>query len=363
MLAVFATSIWWLDILKKAAALRGVGDFFAFLWVDVLAVAALAVVSVWIERRRLAREWTAAPPCGLAFHRFAAWAIVATLLLTTGAGLIADLMSDSFGITPLLAWAAWFAAAIVATACLWDPAHVGESLRDSQSRLGETRPRGPVACLYCVGLIAVGMYLDGLDLHAPLFHWALANALAAYSLATSGLWSVRDKLRAVAARLGVPTAASGSLSETADFASRRDAATWLGGGHGWLVSPTFSSAIGVLLLVTWIELTMPSFTSEWWPRMRLARRRSRLACWPAARCGLRCNTWRSVGRAVCRGVWLGLAAARFRGALAASAGCHGGRAAAVVVVYGFGLVKFLSAKTNGRGPPSDSCRSPVWRLA
>src|SRR5207244_3556574 len=129
-------------------------------------------------------------------------------------------------------WAACVAAAITAAACLWDPSI-----------------RWPVACLYCVGLIAVGMYLDGLDFHSPLFQWALANALAAYSLATSGLWSNRDKLSAVAASLRVPVATASR------FEPQKSLATWEGAGHAWLVPANFAIGVGVLLLVTWIELT------------------------------------------------------------------------------------------------------------
>jgi hypothetical protein len=250
VLVVVATSIWWLDMLKKAAAMRGPGDFFAFLWTNVLAVAAMAVVSVWVERRRKTSSDVPIPLLrGIAFHRVAAWAIVAALLLTTGIGLIADLLNDSFTINQPLAWGAWLGAMIAAAACLWDPA-----------------VRWPIACLYCVGLVAVGMYLDGLDLRAPLFHWALALALASYSLATSTLWYLRDNLRAIAARLGVPAATEfasrkdattwGSLSETAKSEFRRSSATWEDAAHGWLVPVNFVIGLAVLLLVVLVELTM-----------------------------------------------------------------------------------------------------------
>ncbi len=119
------------------------------------------------------------------------------LVLTTAAGLVADLFDSSFSVSWTLAWAAWVAAAFVATACLWDP-----------------EVRWAAACLYGAGLIAVGLYLDGLNLCAPLFHWALANALAAYSLATSALWSVRDRFRHTAARLGVPMATEQFVGHT-----------------------------------------------------------------------------------------------------------------------------------------------------
>ncbi len=71
---------------------------------------------------------------------------------------------------------------------------------------------------------------------------ALANALAAYSLATSALWSVRERLSAVVSRLGAP--AEASPNET---------------GHGWLVSANILIGVIVLLLVWLIELTMHGF--------------------------------------------------------------------------------------------------------
>jgi hypothetical protein len=168
------------------------------------------------------------PVGALAFHRFAAWAIVVVMLMTTGVGLLADLRDRPIEVSELLAWAAWLAALITALACRWDPA-----------------VRWPVACLYCVGLIAVGIYLDGLNFRAPMFHWALALGLAAYSLATSGLWSVRDRLGGMFAKWGVPAAAR----------AKPQAA-----GHGWLV--TANSLLGLigLALVWWIEVTIPEFT-------------------------------------------------------------------------------------------------------
>lgn len=230
-----AMTILWIEWGSKLSYFSGLDGGFEFLWINVLAAALLAVISVWIERRHeLAQRQsisesdleTAVRPRrrGVPFHRFAAWAIVVVMILTTAAGLIADLFESSFTVSWTLAWAAWVAAAIVAAACLWDL---------------EVRWSG--ACLYGVGLIAVGLYLDRLDLHAPLFHWALANALAAYSLATSALWSVRDRLRNTAARLGLPMAPEQPA------------------GHGWLVVANLLIGVGVLLLVWLIEITMPNF--------------------------------------------------------------------------------------------------------
>lgn len=252
-------SILWLDWGNQFSATSGIGEAGEFLWINVLATAAIAVWSVLVRRRPLtvrqplplvtgeppappttqvapatqlrpttqgapaARRWSTPTALrGIAFHRFAAWAMVAVLLLTTGAGTFADLMGDPFAVSRPLAWVAWAAAAVAAFACWWDPA-----------------VRWPVACLYCVGLIAVGIYLDGLDFRTPMFQWALALALAAYSLATSGLWSVRDRLAAMARKWGVPRAVSS--------------------GQGWLVTANMLLGVAVLTLVWWIEITIPQF--------------------------------------------------------------------------------------------------------
>jgi hypothetical protein len=239
-LMIPAISILWLDWGRQFSATSGLGELCEFLWVNVLAVALVALVSVWIERRQLA------PPAddfrrrrGLGFHRFAAWAIVATLMLTTVMGLAADFAGQSYGVSIPLAWTAWLAGAVVALACLWDP-HV----------------RWSVACLYCVGLAAVGIYLDGLNFRTPMFQWALANALAAYSLGTSALWAARGWLRAVVARSGMP------LGEVAKPQAAVTGRTWEGSGHGWLVPANLVLGGFSLCLVVYIELALPDFTQR-----------------------------------------------------------------------------------------------------
>jgi hypothetical protein len=121
-LFVPAASIFWLDWADQFSPTRGFGRVAEFLWINVIAAAAMAIVSVVVVRRsnrvRESSRWSA----GLTFHRFAAWAIVATLLLTTGAGLISDLGNESFSVSMPLAWAAWLAAAAAARCCGWDPA-------------------------------------------------------------------------------------------------------------------------------------------------------------------------------------------------------------------------------------------------
>jgi hypothetical protein len=141
MLLNVAVTIWWFESgYRLTGTPLGNGADLEWLWFNVLALAVMGLVSVWIERRRIL---TAAeqPPrwLGLALHRFAAWLIVVVLMLGTTSGLLSDLFGAPLVVNFLLVWAAWLASATLAVACLWDPA-----------------VRWPVACLYCLGLTAVG---------------------------------------------------------------------------------------------------------------------------------------------------------------------------------------------------------------
>lgn len=255
-LANVAVSIWWIDQGQKLTATRGRGELPEFIWINAIAAAAMAVVSVWVERfgtgqwpvplgrsgsQNIGSDRVTEPVAPadvrwrrLSYHRFAAWTIAILLLLLTAGRLLGDFEGNVIRASAALGWIAWCAAVVAAVACWWD-----------------IRSRWPVACLYTVGLVSVGMYLDGLDFRPPMFFWALAMALAAYALATSYLWSRREGLRKALARWGVPNAVS--ITEQ-QFPSAHVYA-----GHGGLIVANGLLAAAVLLLVTWIEITMPEF--------------------------------------------------------------------------------------------------------
>jgi hypothetical protein len=183
---------------------------------------------------------------GIGFHRFAAWAIAFALALTTCTGLAADFAGGSFGVSPWLAWAAWLAGTLVALACLWDPA-----------------VRWPVACLYCLGLTAMGIYLDGLNFRTPMFQWALANALAAYSLATSALWAARGWLRVMFSVVRKDESIADRMTFSAsDSALPPTLTRFENSGHGWLVPANLLVGGFVLCLVVFIQLTVADFTQR-----------------------------------------------------------------------------------------------------
>lgn len=230
----FAVSLWWIEDGFALTGSNGLARAAEFLWVNLLTAVLMAVVSVCVERGRILSDRPDAR--GLGLHRFAAWAIVATLLFTTGFGLYADAFGHSINVFWPLGWAAWLAAAVAAIACWWDPA-----------------VRWPIACLYCVGLLGVGMYLDVLNFRDEMFRWALTTALGAYTLATSFLWNRRDTIRTTADRLGVPFAPEAIDMEELPVTART------GSGHSWLVSVNSLLAVVVFVLAVWVVLTADEF--------------------------------------------------------------------------------------------------------
>ena len=201
-----------------------------------------------------------------------------------------------------------------------------------------------MAALYCVGLAGVGIFLDGINVRPPLFHWALALALAAYSLATSALWSVRDRLRDVAVRWGVPVdgEANPPLDKLETDRQAVGGAWFEAQGHGWLVPMNFLLGTCVLLLVIWIELTMERFSERMVAAYAIGAQAFALGL--LARGAVRTSlqylalVWGVLFAVAFGWAWLApdLPAPWLHRLVVSVAAL-----ALMVVVYGFGLVKFL----------------------
>ncbi len=121
------------------------------------------------------------------FHRVAAAIAIVGCVAVVTLGLLADAVRESLSPHAPLGWLALAAAAVGAAACLWDE-----------------RAKAPVLGLYVLGLVAIGMTLDRFDLEPRMIAWMGTVALAAYTIATSYLWSRRDGLLAGAARAAHP---------------------------------------------------------------------------------------------------------------------------------------------------------------
>lgn len=215
---------WW-------KALSG-GDLRVFAWTyaNLLAMAAPAAAWLWLERRWIAPRRAALPTAFyLPAHRPLVWLAVLVVILATGLGLLSDFPGGRGLATELpLRYAMLLAVGVATLALFWD---------------AQAREAGAV--LYIFGLALVGTYLDRLNLAGERLVWASAMGLAAFTLASSYLWSRRESFFAVGARFKLPT-----YQTNAD-----DAAPWL-------VLLNLAVIAVVVTLAYWAELAMPLWTDR-----------------------------------------------------------------------------------------------------
>jgi hypothetical protein len=167
---------------------RGFGDaLLQFIEVNVIAISLPAIAWVLLEILVVRRKEEEQPTRSVGFHRVAAAVAVVGMVALVAVGLAADAAGESIQHIDWLGWAALAAAMIAATACLWDD-----------------RAKLPVAGLYVLGLVGVGMILDHFDLPARMIGWTGTMILAAYAIGTSYLWSRRGGLLDIADRLRIP---------------------------------------------------------------------------------------------------------------------------------------------------------------
>ena len=137
-------------------------------------------------------------------------------------GLFADAQQAKvLDVAPWMPWTALAVVAVAAVACLWD-----------------ARAVDSIAGLYVLGLVAVAILVDTFNLTPPWLLWTGNMVLAAYALATSYLWSRREGLRTLAARLRIPVVAEHELA-----------------GLTWLVPCNLLLVAAVVVLTGIVELT------------------------------------------------------------------------------------------------------------
>ena len=244
ILANMSVGLWWIESGSILTISRGFAQLIDFVLVNIIVTATISMVSVLLERMRfftmheIPKEAThksnRQQSSGLiGFHRVATWGCI--LSLGTVAGLY--LLSDFYGRSSNVNWA-FYGGALAATilaviACFWD-----------------AKTRYPVASFYCTGIVANSMFLDSLNAKGHLFAWCETLLLASFALATSYLWSQRDKLRNLATQLGAPLA-----PEHKNQPHSRD-------GQTWLVAANYSLSLLLVALVFWIELTFPAYAQR-----------------------------------------------------------------------------------------------------
>jgi hypothetical protein len=165
--------------------LHDVLDVDFFCW-NIVLLALPGPLWLAIERLRIAPRRFASMFQLPAVHRLTTSLSVFLLVYVVGTGLWNDALGHPVAAQMTFQWLALAATSITVFACLWD-----ESGRDA------------LALLYIVGLSACGMVLDGFDLEPKWLLWTGTMLLAAYALATSYLWSQRERFHTLANRLGI----------------------------------------------------------------------------------------------------------------------------------------------------------------
>jgi hypothetical protein len=226
LLLNIAVSLWW----QQSGSGRGIDAIL----INVLALA--APVIAWVALQRATDRSAHASQSAMrmpGFHRvagsvgvFVMFCITLNALLSQRAGWPGSIENR------LLLWAALASTAVAVVACLWD-----------------SRTRFTVAHLYLLGLVGVGLLLEGLGLENEQFDWALTLIIAAHSLGTSYLWSRRGGLWELASRLGAP------MRKYANSASSRP-------GLAWMIPANLLLALLVTLSALRIELTFDNFQTR-----------------------------------------------------------------------------------------------------
>lgn len=201
--------------------------FFTWLFSNVLAMAAPVAAWLWLERYWIAPHRAATPtPFYLPAHRPLAWGAVLLMALATALGVLSDYDGGHGLATEMpLRYATLAAVGIAALALFWD-----------------VRAREAGAVLYLFGLVLVGTYIDRLNLVGDRLVWAGVMGLAAFTLASSYVWSRRARFFAAGARFKLP----------AYEAQADDAAPWL-------VLLNLAVISAVVTLAYWAELAMPNW--------------------------------------------------------------------------------------------------------
>ena len=155
--------------------------------------------------------------------------ILMTLAVATG--LLRDLAQEPHAMHPWLYGAAITSVLIAVASSLWDPT-----------------ARRAVAMLYVAGLVAIGAALDISfavnRLDTRMLFWLGTMFASAYALATSYLWSIRAGLKTIAAKLGMPAAATDeTAAEQGGDAAQRGSES----AAGWLVAANYLLAVLVVV--------------------------------------------------------------------------------------------------------------------
>ena len=214
-----AATIWWIVHWRQTSDLTGIAAVAQCARINVIALAVAGLAALAIEARLW--HWAQNRPNNVAPHQFVAMLALLVLVVATATALVGDAFEKPLAGTALPAWSALLAVAALLIACLWDALAVWA-----------------LPAIYAVGLLAVGMLLDGFDLSQRWLLWWAAMATAGYAVLTSGLWAARGTWLPWTEGLRLPEHADASADE------RR-----------WLVTANLTAAVAVAAVSCWVVRT------------------------------------------------------------------------------------------------------------
>jgi hypothetical protein len=189
LLCNVAVTVWWIDYGARLVVAGSALGEEAFVCVNVVVLAGLVPLWVFLGRRR------ALPVRRLPSIQGVATALAFWLMFATCA---VGLMIASVRIHALPQWLALVAMGVACVSTLWD---------------GRLKWSG-IAC-YLFSLLAVGTLLDRLNLPTSELLWSGTLMLAVHGVATSYVWSRRQGIWTVLERWGAPSSDEPRLFDTA----------------------------------------------------------------------------------------------------------------------------------------------------
>jgi hypothetical protein len=219
LLVNLAATIGWLNLATLPRQFSGM--LMELAAVQAIALTLPAVLWLLLDLRVLRQHAAEPRPRKIGMHAVAAALGVFIITGLVALGIWADFSRESIDVRPWLEWLALASVGSAVAACLWDE-----------------RVKSAVAGMYVLGLAAVGMTLDQFNLAPHWLVWTGTMLTAAYTLATSYLWSRRDGLSVWCDALGIPRDSSAPLA-----------------GQRWLLAANSLLIASVMALAVWIDLT------------------------------------------------------------------------------------------------------------